>query len=242
MFVDLHQHLVHGMDDGASSFEETAQMLRAAHRDGIRHIFATPHIHPGREVFPFARYRENLQMARDFLKRERIPMGLYSGSEVLYTEETARLLGEGHVPTLGGTPFLLVEFPTAVSMNRMLAAGRRLNNAGYIPIYAHIERYGCLRTVRDVQKLKSLPDVRLQVNAETPLRKHGVFRSLFLNSLFREDLVDYVATDAHDMRSRPINMQASFQVLVEKYGKPRAENLTSRNQAEILERMRQGGQ
>lgn len=226
------------MDDGASSFAETADMLRAAHRDGITHIFATPHIQPGREPFDFKRYARNLQMAQNFCRKENLPLRLYSGSEILYTEESIRLLKAGRVPTLGGTAFVLVEFLPSASIDTLLNAGRKFNNAGYIPVYAHVERYACLRRRESVHRLRMLPEVRLQVNAATILKRHGILDGLFLKWFFQERLVDYVATDAHGMRSRIACMHACFEALERQCGRDYAEGLTFRNQAEILDEVR----
>lgn len=226
------------MDDGASSFAETAGMLRAAHRDGIAHIFATPHIQPGRKPFDFERYARNLQMARNFCRKQDLPLRLHSGSEILYTEESIRLLRAGRVPTLGGTAFVLVEFVPSASINTLLNAGRKFNNAGYIPVYAHVERYACLRKRENVHRLHMLPEIRLQINAATILKRRGILDGLFLKWLFRERLVDYVATDAHGMRARATCMHACFQALEKQCGREYAEKLAFRNQREILNEVR----
>ena len=95
-FVDLHHHLVYGVDDGAQPLEDMQKMLLRAQLEGVSDIVCTSHITPGFEPFPREAYTNHLEEARAFIKERELEMHVHQGCEVLYTESSARLLAEGH--------------------------------------------------------------------------------------------------------------------------------------------------
>ena len=110
--IDLHCHILPGVDDGSSSEEESCRMARLAVESGVTAVCATPHCNvPG----CFDNYRTEaleerfLCLARLLGERD-IPLRLYAGMEVYVTPETPRHLREGKLLTLGGSRYLLVEF------------------------------------------------------------------------------------------------------------------------------------
>ena len=88
--IDLHCHILPGLDDGSGSLEESLEMAALAASQGIRHIAATPHCITGsvREV------RSHVDMLRELLQEEQIPVQIYPGMEIFGTYDTARLLRE----------------------------------------------------------------------------------------------------------------------------------------------------
>ena len=103
MYTDMHSHVIWGVDDGAKDREETWDMLREAVNDGISRIICTPHITPGVYPFPQDVFDDHFEQALAFIRKEKLPLSLYKGAELLYTDLTPRLLREGKVPTLAGS-------------------------------------------------------------------------------------------------------------------------------------------
>jgi protein-tyrosine phosphatase len=90
---------------------------------------------------------------------------------------------------------------------------------GYFPILAHAERYLCLlHYPKRVQQLKKNAPILFQLNCSSIINKKGFFSDHFCAYLLRERLVDFVATDAHDEKTRPMNMKLAFKHLRKEYG------------------------
>ena len=234
MFIDIHHHLIYGVDDGAKTFEGTEKMIRQAVENQVHAIITTPHITPGQEPFDFDAYKAHLEETRQYLRAEGIDLTLYTGSEVLYTPGTAYQLSEGRVPTLAGTRYLLLEFMPDDSFQTLLDAGTTVAGMGYIPVYAHVERYECLKKTDQIERLRDASGALIQVNANTLLRKHSFFRGRFLRHLFEDELVDFIATDSHDLPGRDNHMADAFDQLTVLYGIDMAHALTHGNAEKLL--------
>ncbi len=234
MFIDIHHHLIYGVDDGAKTFEGTQKMIRQAVENQVHAIITTPHVTPGQEPFDFDAYKAHLEETRQYLRTEGIDLTLYTGSEVLYTPSTAYQLSEGKVLTLAGTRYLLLEFMPDDSFQTLLKAGSTVAQMGYIPIYAHVERYECLKKTDQLEHLRDACGALIQVNANTVLRKHSFFRGRFIRHMFEDELVDFVATDSHDLPGRDNHMADAFDQLTVLYGIDMAHTLTHGNAEKLL--------
>ena len=235
MFIDIHNHLIYGIDDGPRTFETTQKMLVAACKDKVEQIITTPHITPGIREFPMQTYREHLKQAQQWCEENGLPIALHSGSEILYTDATARMLDDGRVPTLCNTPYVLVEFLPTDSYHRLTHAADELCGAGYQPIFAHVERYECLKHAEQIRELREQYQVQIQVNAGTMLEKMGFFRKRRLMKLFRENLVDYLSTDSHNLNTRKTCMRACRKVMREQFDKAQLNRLMHDNALDIIE-------
>lgn len=234
-FVDLHQHVMFDMDDGAPSFGDTKNMIAASCADGVAHVFATPHVQAGRCGFELSAYRDRLKRMSDYCEENGLPITLHPGAEILYNGASLRAFQTGEIPTLGDSCFVLVEFYPDISFGALSQAVRLLSNAGYTPVVAHIERYECL--VKDpacVRELKELYPVRLQVNCSTIIKPRHFRIRRFICGLLRDEGIDYVATDAHDTRIRPTCMRACHRILEARCGVRYADRVTGLNQQEIF--------
>ena len=229
MFIDMHHHLIYGIDDGARGFAGTERMIRQAVENRVHAIITTPHMTPGLEPFPEEDYRTRLDEVQKWLQNQQIDLTLYSGAEVLYTPSTPHMLAEGRVPVLANSGLVLVEFLPDSDFSELIRAGVNIARTGYVPVYAHIERYVCLKKTDQVRQLRQECGAFMQVNANTVVRRHGFFRQRFLNALFENGLVDFVSSDSHDMPGRENRMAPAFEQLSERFGEEMAKALTSEN-------------
>ena len=217
-FVDIHSHFVYGLDDGARTITEMETMLDAAHADGVVSLFATPHVTPGVKPFDSAKYESRLNQARRYCRERGYSMQLFSGAEVLYTPMLQQYCMEHRLPTLGDSEFVLMEFVPGVKLQELESALTLMKRNGYIPILAHIERYNCLYRGRTAAKLKERYNVRYQVNANTVLSDQGYFRTRKIRSWFENELVDFIASDAHNVQNRRTKLRKAFSTLKKQYG------------------------
>ena len=226
-FTDIHHHILFGIDDGPSSAEKMHAMIDRAAAQGISRIVATPHVTPGVKRFDEEQYHAALEDARRYCEEMEYDLQFYEGAEILYTEQTCAFLQEGRVPTMAGTDFVLVEFSPDIEFKKLKHALKKLLRAGYLPIVAHVERYRCLavRPSRAIA-LKEELDVAFQVNCTSVLEKRGFFERRFVARMLDEELVDAIATDAHNSTSRPARMKSAWRKLKKLYGASYARSLT----------------
>lgn len=231
--IDIHQHLVYQMDDGPSTWEKTQAMLAKAEEQGMTHIIATPHAFPGQAPFDYDGFLDKVNAINQYTYKTGMPVVLYPGAEIYYTSKTLKLLEEEEIPTLTMSQYVLVEFSTQISANDLFSAMRELCNGGYRPILAHVERYDCLKE----QLVRELRDmgILIQMNAQTVLHSAGLFSGKgYVRRLLKENLVDFVATDAHNTSSRPVCLGDAYDFLTKHYGQEKADWLTWKHQLQVL--------
>lgn len=216
-FADIHSHFVYGIDDGAQTQADMYTMLDAAHKDGITVLYATPHVIPGYKPFSSSLFQEHFDQAIAYCASKQYELEIYPGAELLYTPSMRRHIDEQRLITMGASEHVLVEFSAQTSYSEMSDAITSMEQAGYIPILAHIERYDCLFNNRSLLRLKESHNMRCQINANTILSKQGFIRNYIINSWFKNKLVDYVASDAHNTTSRPFRMRQAESVLKKNY-------------------------
>jgi len=229
-FTDIHQHLVYGVDDGPKTFRKSCAMLQMAHENGVKRIIATPHVVPGVNNFDVESFLKKLERMRQYSEQQGIHVELLPGAEIFYTAQTCEFLIENRIPTLAGTQYVLVEFLPDVSYQQIRDASENLLRNGYIPILAHIERYKCLVSrPQSAFDLKERLKVRYQVNCSTVIHGKGILVNRFCKKLLQNGLIDVVASDAHNIDTRPVRLMEAYQVLEERYGAAYAEHLTGAN-------------
>ena len=225
-FMDIHSHFGYGMDDGAQTRQDMENMLDAAFVDGVAFLFATPHVTPGLEPFDRDKFLRHLDEARMYCKVKGYRISLLSGAEVLYTQALDDYIRDHRLPTLYHSDYVLTEFVPDVSYEELEHAAAVLSHAGYAPILAHVERYDCLFHGKNLQKLKAAYDIRCQMNANTLLKGRGLLKDRRIWKWVKEDLIDFVASDAHDVRRRPPRMREAYRALQERVGDAYAKRLT----------------
>ena len=232
--VDIHCHILPGLDDGARDLTDTVAMLRIAAAEGISDMIVTPHFHPGRHVAAPETVLRTLESVRQIARTNRIPIRLYPGSEIYYFNEMVPKLKRNDLLTMNGSEFVLVEFSPAVMFRTMQNAMDGLLNEGYQPILAHVERYECL--LKDTDRVFFLHDmgVRIQVNASTVTGKNGAEGKRFVHRLLQERAVDHIGTDAHGWKHRRPEMARCRKTLEKKYSAAYAYQILRGNAEEIL--------
>lgn len=206
--IDLHQHLLYGMDDGAKTESESMKMLRQAAAQGITHIAATPHVCPGFHPFDRQSYEEKLSHLQ--MKADELSLGitLMPGAEIAYTYQTVQALRNGSVPTLNHSEYVLIELWHDISWQRIRDISHKLLRAGFTPVFAHVERYSAFlwQPERAVCFKREMP-VCYQMNAGMLLCKNGFVAKRFLKKMLSSQAIDIIASDAHDAEVRRIRLK-----------------------------------
>lgn len=202
---DIHCHILPGVDDGVSSSKEALEVLQEAQRQDIRQMILTPHYYPGLYEVTSAQVYQGLGVLRKICDYQKIEIELYSGQECFYHTDLAEKLDRGEVLTLAGSRYILVEFDPESPGSLITGGLRQLQAGGYIPILAHFERYVSLRKAEALYRLKDM-GIQLQMNFDTLLEKDTFFHRNPWRSLVKEGLVDYLGSDCHGTKFRPLQV------------------------------------
>ncbi len=235
MIIDLHHHLVYGVDDGAKDLDMSKKMLQKAVENHVNVICCTSHATPGHAAFPWDTYLKHMETLGEWIIHENLPLTLYTGCEILFTEEAPEMARRGEIPTLANRKTVLVEFLPNAQWGQITRAVREFTNCGLQVVCAHVERYRCLH--EDMDRLFELHEdygVICQMNGSTIIRSKGLFGDKFARKALKAGLIDVAASDAHNAESRPCNMKACRDILSKEYGEELARELTEDMPYEIL--------
>jgi protein-tyrosine phosphatase len=210
--IDIHAHILPGVDDGAKTLEEALGTLMEAQRQGIESIIVTPHYHPGRYIVTPAQIREKLALLRSECKKRNIRVELYPGQECCYYSGLPEELLKGNVLTMAGSRYVLVEFEPDCLYSYLAGGLRELQSCGYQPILAHFERYQCLHEQKRLYDLKE-QGVFLQMNFDTLLLGGTIFFRNPWRRVIEDGLVDYLGSDCHGTHFRPLQVQKALRRL-----------------------------
>lgn len=227
---DLHTHVVYGVDDGAQTPADMHAMLDQAVANGVTVIYATSHHTPGVEHFPQDTYTAHLQEARDYCAAKGYNLTLYPGAEILYTPALHNYIERRPLPTLGNSHCILMEFVPDVSLAEAEEAITLVEEHGYTPILAHIERYGNLNASK-LRKIKQQHNVLYQVNCGTIVRGKGFFKTRALRSLLQSELIDFISSDMHNTHNRPNRMRECWDKLYAQYPQDYVRRLMTNEQS-----------
>ena len=234
-FSDVHHHLVYGMDDdGPKTPEDMHLMLQLAAQDGITTVYATPHVSPGVRFFDYPLYLARVEEANGWCRQNGLDLTVLPGAELLYTPLTGELLRNGNVPAMGGSRCALVEFLPAASLKEIREAVAALARSGFSAIIAHAERYPALvRNLEAAMALKREYRTLYQANAGLFIGSRGFWLNRFRKHAVTEGLIDLVASDAHNVGSRRVNMAEGYKRVAEGYGRETAGKIFYGNGLEL---------
>jgi protein-tyrosine phosphatase len=224
--IDLHSHLLPSVDDGSKSVEQSVKVLAAMARKGVTDVCLTPHLQAGKaESGPPPAHQRAFEALRE--RAPALPR-LHRGAEVMLDRPITRPVALARNVTLGGTGYILVEFPRLVASDLITTALTQVLDLGLIPVLAHPERYSSC-SVPSVRHWKSL-GAKMQVDATTLLTPQA--RGQRARQLVAEGLADILAGDNHgDERS----VATGAQFLRAQDGADQVELLAVENPRAILE-------
>lgn len=233
LIIDIHSHILPGIDDGSKNMEETAKILSMAVEEGIQGIVATSHYEAGFDAEWYKKYQDAYRCVDDYIKQHNLQIELYTGNEIYYSESVIDALQNEEACTINGTRYVLVEFPIYADYMYIERALHNLQNAGYWPIIAHVERY---ETLRDIKRIELLVDmgVCIQVNANSIMNKKNRATRRFCRKLIKNRTVDFIATDTHDSKYRKPVVQLCLAYLDKKVGESYRSLISEENPEKVI--------
>jgi len=235
--IDLHCHLLPGVDDGAADVEEALDMARIAVADGIHTIVATPHmLNPNFDVTVKNIDAAHLLLSEALVEAE-IPLTVHKGAEIHFDADIVHRLEHGEVLPLGGTgKTILLELPSMSIPSGTEELIFEVQAAGYTVVLAHPERNQEL--LGRPQRAEKLRDrgVLMQVTARSICGGFGFRPKRVSRKWLKQGLVDVIASDAHRRRGRVPELRAAMEIAEKYLGTDRAEAMVNETPARLLAR------
>lgn len=234
--VDIHIHILPGMDDGAQTLAEGIEMAAMAWESGVKVMAATIHANiPGEETENLRlQYIRHLKLFKEKLQENQIPIKICGGMEIFARDNYIEQLKEKKLLTLNASDYPLVEFPMDAPAHIIYYNIVELQQAGYIPIIAHPERYECVKKVpAHVYEWHEMGAV-IQVNKGSIMGRFGTEIQKTAESLLKHHLVSVVASDAHGVDVRTPEMRETAERLRYLCGSYGMELMLKTNPTKIL--------
>lgn len=232
--IDIHSHILPGLDDGAESLDIAIAMAEIAVADGVTHIVCTPHITPGVYHNTADGIAQHVAWLQGELDLRGIPLRLAAGADIHISPTLVADLDAGIAPTLAGSRAILFEPPHHVLPPRMDQAVARLIAAGYVPVITHPERLSWIESRYDVVMALSDMGAPLQLTAGSITGAFGKRPQYWAERILDEGRADIVASDAHNARARSPRLSQARDRVAARLGEAEAENLVLWRPAALL--------
>lgn len=232
--IDLHCHILPGVDDGASDIAESLAMARLAVEDGIRIAACTPHIYPGLYDNTGRSIRAAVAVLSAALEEAEIELHLVAGADVHMAPGLVAGLDTGRVLTLNGSRYLLFEPPHHVAPPRLEETLFELLAAGYVPVLTHPERLSWIESHYALVRRLAAAGVWMQVTAGSLTGCFGRGARYWAERLLDDGLVQLLCSDAHDSRHRAPRLGEALAFVAARRGGDEAERLAWTRPAAVL--------
>jgi protein-tyrosine phosphatase len=232
--IDLHSHLLPGIDDGSKDLAMSLAMARVAAAEGISTIACTPHILPGVYNNSGPAIRRAVAQLAESIAKAGIPITLVTGADVHIAPDLDIQLRDGRALTLNDSRYFLLEPPHHVLPPRLEDLIFGLQAAGYIPILTHPERLSWLGGHYDLIGRLVSSSVLMQITAGSVMGGFGRGPRYWAERMLDEGLCHLLATDAHNTEQRAPRLAEARDVVAQWLGDDEAINLVLRRPQGIL--------
>lgn len=221
--IDLHTHILPGIDDGARCVDDSLILLREQNQQGVNSVVFTPHFRSDKKAYEdFIEDRINsLNLLIESKEFKSMNMSIKVGAEVYFSVNLANM--QLDALCFSGTRYILIELPVNFMPSGLTYTLNDILNKGYVPIIAHVERYPYI--VKNPLILYDLVDrgCLAQVNAATLLNKGDAY-SMALKFI-KWGLAQFLCSDCHSMKGRPPNLKDGLSIVKKRLGKQYSECL-----------------
>lgn len=231
--IDIHCHLLYGVDDGAKTIEESVAMLKDAKEQGIQAMILTPHYRHGMFGYPLDKIDAHFAQLKQYA--DKLGIQIFLGCEYHVNSQIVQSFDTGRCHTLAGTKFVLAEYSHQSEFTFIHKMTEELLLHGYIPVIAHAERYGCMvDNMYCAEELQNM-GAMIQMNADAILGLDGWGVKRYCKKMLQAGLVDIVASDSHGIKERVSHMRKCYDYISKKFDEDYARELLFANPKKIFE-------
>ncbi|MFT8319989.1 MAG: CpsB/CapC family capsule biosynthesis tyrosine phosphatase [Bacillus sp. (in: firmicutes)] len=216
--IDIHCHILPGIDDGAKTMEDSLEMAKVAAGEGIKTIIATPHHRNNQFTNKKADILQNVEDLNKVLVQEKLPITILPGQEVRIFGEVLEDYEKGEILTLNHTKYLFIEFPSSSVPRYAERLLYDIQTQGIIPIIVHPERNKELQEKPELMYKLVKNGTLTQVTAASVCGYFGKKVKQFSEQLIESNLTHFIASDAHNITSRTFKMNEAFDEIESKFG------------------------
>jgi len=233
--IDIHCHILPGIDDGPGNIEDAVRMAKIALASGIDTVVATPHFLNMVYEVDQAGIEHAVDLLRNALVQQDIGLKIFSGAEIRMMHDTCRLLDKGKLPSLAGSDYYLFELPEIFIKDGILMVLRQLRDREVIPVIAHPERnYTIMKTPGLIRDL-GFEKAKFQLTGQSVLGKNGKISHKISKQMIGEGTADFIASDGHDPEFRQPCLSHLFKAVKKISNEHRAQQIMIENPGQILE-------
>lgn len=217
--IDLHSHILPGIDDGAQNLDDSLNLARKAVEQGITHLLCTPHHHNGKYINHKTDVMSDVNTLQSELDTRGIPLTIFASQEVRINGDLLQQIEDDDILFCDASNrYLLVEFPTAEAPSYAIRMMEELRARGIIPIIAHPERNGTFR--KDPNKLIEFLDIGClaQLTAPSIIGIFGKDIKKTAKVMIENGLVQMVASDAHHVDKRTFYLKEAYEEITKHHG------------------------
>ncbi len=223
--IDLHSHILPGIDDGAPDLQTALAMARAYVDQGVACVACTPHILPGVFQNSGPQIKKAVSALQAHLDEEGIALKLVTGADNHIVPHFVQGLTSGQLLSLAGSAYVLAEPPHHVAPPRLEELFFGILLGGYVPVLTHPERLSWIERDYAMMVRLAARGVWMQVTSGSLLGRFGARPRYWAERMLEEGLVHILATDAHNMKSRPPDLDKGRRAAERLVGTPEAELL-----------------
>jgi protein-tyrosine phosphatase len=217
--IDIHSHILPGIDDGAPTLEDSIKMAEEAVKEGITYLYATPHHRNGR----YENERDSIISHADDLNQElakrKVPLHIVPGQEIRLYRELIEDLEKGLLlPLHNQVNYLLVEFPSSNVPDYATDILYELSLRNYHPIIVHPERNSEIMENPDLLYDFISSGAHTQITANSIIGNFGKKIMSFSHDLIRSNMAHFIASDAHNVTTRSFRLSQAYDFIQKQYG------------------------
>ncbi len=217
--IDIHCHILPGIDDGSKDLDSSLQMINTAINAGTKKFIVTPHFYWGQYENDYLSVTKHLEKLNAEILKRQMPIELYPGQEIFVDRHTLGFIKEGAIRGLNDSKYLLIEFPMDALPKDAFDVIYELKILGFKPILAHPERYRyVIENPSEINKFIN-EGCLIQINAGSITGLFGSKIEQTALTLIEHNVCQFIASDAHSTGKRNTDLTEVLTLMKKSYGR-----------------------